>query len=483
MLRTFSGILQDRLTRYSSVAIAFAFALSGLMPIILVNSAGAAQLSQRNVVLSTSEPGENGSYTFNFEIKSSYALQGLIFQFCSTPLGSCSLPEGNGGGDEMNLSTATAGAFTGTNSTAFAKVTTDTGACDEADGGAAATMVCVNRTQPAAESATAPNDAKSFVVGSITNPGLATNTNNTQVYVRITTFSDTAFADDEDAGTVAASIVSQLIVSGRVQERLVFCVFALGDTPGSSATQGAVAGNMPDSCSAAEANDGTNVDLGVIDNSDVFASPVDNNPPSSLGNDKFGAAIINTNASSGVTMSYYATDGTGTDLLKAFRVPGAVCDDGNATFIGDQCFNSASGSGATITQGTELFGMQLACVVNSTTTTNGIGTTSNLGKAAGAYAYGSGTGGSVNSAYDAGRGTAPGASFDDGAGNDCEGGTTPALSDKVAWNTTTTAAPLISSDTVVDDEMVKFRYLVTASPTTPTGTYTVASTYIATPTF
>jgi hypothetical protein len=40
-----------------------------------------------------------------------------------------------------------------------------------------------------------------------------------------------------------------------------------------------------------------------------------------------------------------------------------------------------------------------------------------------------------------------------------------------------------SLPSVVDDEIIKLRFGATASATTPTGTYVVVTTYIATPTF
>lgn len=128
--------------------------------------------------------------------------------------------------------------------------------------------------------------------------------------------------------------------------------------------------------------------------------------------------------------------------------------------------------------------MQIVCVANSASTagfTNGtIGSTTNLGRFGGQYVNGSGSGGSYNTAYAGGRAGAND-SIADTATFDCQDDT--ATYTDYAWNPTSTAATLISSTTVVDDELVKFRYGATAAPTTPTGSYTVASTFIATPTF
>ena len=116
--------------------------------------------------------------------------------------------------------------------------------------------------------------------------------------------------------------------------------------------------------------------------------------------------------------------------------------------------------------------MQIACV-NTTR-----GTTNNVGKTGGIFVMGSGSGGSVNSAYNAGN--TIGTMAD--SGDDCENDTVNTVH-KYAWQDSGTAMAIIGSSSVIDDEMVKMRFGATANATTPTGTYTVASTFIATPTF
>ena len=487
MVNKLTGNLRASLRSSSNLAVALALALSGLMPIILTAQSSAAQLTSRSVAISTSQAAAaNTNYTFTFTTSAAQEIESMIFQFCNTPLGTCVLPgeavptvnNGTSDGTEIDVSgvTANAGAWVGTTNTdPFAEVTSDTNLCNDADGGSqVATMFCVERTEAINES----QGSKIFTITGITNPTIPSG-NNEEVYVRITTFSDSDFdsADIVDEGTVAAAIVNQLTVSGRIQERLIFCVYALNDTAGSNATVGTGVGELPTDCTAAETGT-TNVDIGVIDNTSIAYSPEDNAPPSSMGNDRFGAMTVNTNASSGVTIAYYASQGSGTNEQRAFRVSGATCDVSGTSLV-DQCFISANPASEAFTAGTERFGMQLACVVNNATAGATLGTTSNLGKTAGTYTFNDGTGGTINTAYDAGRTV----SFDD-VSDDCENdpsGTT--LSDEFAWNDSGTAEALISSDTVVDDEMVKLRFGATASATTPTGNYTVASTYIATPVF
>lgn len=464
--------------RVQYLLIAAVFSMAGLMPIVLQRVASAATLSSRSVSISTSQPDATGvSYLFSFTTQSSTTIQSLVFQFCDTPLGTCVLPGGATAPDKIDVSqvTASAGAFTGTSATAFADYTgVDAGACTEADGGSGvATMFCATRTDATSETA----GAKTFNITGISNPTIPSG-NNEEVYVRVSTYSDTAFATAVDDGTVAASIVNQLTVAGRVQERLVFCVFALDDAAGSSSTVGSAATNFPTNCSATEATASSNVDIGVVDNLSVARSPVANTPPSSLGNARFGAAMVNTNASLGVSVSYYATPATsGTNQLGAFRVAGASCN-ASASTLTDQCFRSAldnTNAGTTITTGNENFGMQIVCVTNSNTTT--AGTTANLG----AGGNGTGSGNTFRTAYANGA-TTLGTLEDTVATDDCENTEAGNL---YAWNDTpaSTAQAIIGASTVVDDELIKLRFGASAEATTPTGSYTVASTFIATATF
>ncbi len=455
MIKNHLDVAKMRVKRTSLMAVAIVMAVAGLVPLTFQGIANADTLATRSVTISTSQPSATGvSYSFSFTPTTSVVMQGLVFKFCTAPLGTCTLPTG------MNVGYATVayGSQSGFSQPAsFAEYSgANAGSCDGqgTSGDNTATTYCLTRTAGTAEDTA----AKTVVINTVTNPSIPSG-NNTTVYVRVGVYSDSTFTTLQHDGVVAASIVNQLTVIGRVQERLVFCVFALDDAAGSSATVGTAATNYPTSCSATEANASSVVDLGVIDNSSIAKAPVNNTPPSSTGNDRFGAAIVNTNASNGVAVAYYASQAaTGTNELRAFRVPGATCNVSGTSLV-DQCFVSASSSGETLTAGTERFGMQVACITNSTTQA-AAGTTSNLG--------------SVTAAYDGDSVIA------DTGSRDCQ---TAEVSDKFAWNATGTAVNLASSTTVVDDELIKMRFGATASATTPTGAYTVQSTYIATPTF
>lgn len=478
--------LREKTRDASLLVVAAVMAVSGAAPFILQGQANAATLTARKVTITTSQEGATAvGYDFDFTTVTSSAIRGLIFQFCSTPLGTCTLPGDTPGNEatddnvELDAAAATvsSGGWTGTSGTNFTtEVTADTGQCTSADGGSqVANMYCVTRAEGTVETP----GAKSFVVSGVTNPMIPTG-NNEEVYVRVYTYSQADFASGNllDEGTVAAAIVNQLQVTGRVQERLVFCVYALDDTAASTAA-GSGAGVLPTNCAADEANDpilGSNVDIGVITESAIARAPVDDNPPADLGNDTIGAAQVNTNASGGVSVTYYATTAGAVNEDRAFRATAADVCNVSGTSLVDQCFISASTAGETfVVDGTdqERFGMNIVCVVNSNTNT--AGTTSNLGTGN----VGAGTGNTFNTAYANGDTTRT--QLEDTAGDDCENNA--GETDVYAWNDTGTAEPLIGSSTVVDDELIKLRFAALAQATTPTGTYTVNSTFIATPTF
>lgn len=440
--------LRRKLHNYAIYIQAAVLLLAALTPLFISTDAQAAQLLNRKVTISTSKADATSvAYNFEFNVPTATPIQGIVFDFCTTPNGTCTKPTG------MNISHPTVSsalAGTWTASTAFAEYTgADSGACTDHDGAAASTQYCVNRTSATNESGT-----RQYNVTGVTNPSIAGGTSNTPVYVRIalynnSTFTGTAVHD----GVVAASINQQLTVTGRVLERLIFCVAAISDVSTSDTNE------LPDNVAACASENNTVVDLGVIDNTTTAKSPVPSNPPTTQGNNRYGIAMVNTNSAGGIAVTYFAEpDAGGTNQTTAFRVPGAACNASAATLT-DQCFQSAGAGGTTITTGTEGFGLSIPCIManNGSTVDNLSSTTMNLSAAA---AYNS------------------------------EGTTTPAanceVSDagtKYAWNTTGTATTLASSSAPVDNEIVKMRFAATASTTTPAGAYTVTSTYIATPTF
>lgn len=444
--------LKNRLRRLHYVFVAALFTLALVLPLMVSNTAGAEALTQRSVTISSSEGDATGvSYDFSFDIATSVAVQGILLEFCTTALGACTLPT------SMDVQGSTA---VGTESWSESDDAwevyggADAGDCDQ---GVNAYQLCLERVDTDAETV----DTKTVEITGVENPTLAGNFTN--VFVRISLYSDTAYATTEHDGTVAAAIVRQITVNGRVAERLDFCVGAVLDDNAGTAGEDTEIEAIGDNSVCTDLPGDTVVDIGVLDDSAVYISPVDADPITGA-NGHYGVAAVKTNASNGVVVSFYAEE-TGsvtagdTDHLRAFRVAPTDCetDQTSGAGLNDQCFRSADSAGEDFgalsgaTQ--ERFGMQVTCFEQNDGTRS---TTTAL---------------TANADY---------ASGDTSSGVDCEAADDDT---NLAWNETGTAADLASSGGVVDDELIKFNFGATTSSTTPTGAYTVLSTYIATATF
>jgi len=168
------------------------------------------------------------------------------------------------------------------------------------------------------------------------------------------------------------------------------------------------------------------------------------------GNACNGAAMVQTNASNGVAITYFAEQDTSSGKLK---VPGATCSGTSST---DQCFND-SGTQAPFTAGAEDYGMDV-----SGTNCNGTTTT----------AYSCDMSSGTNQLH---------------ATSGYIGNTLTAYGDTngFAWTDTGFTSPtqIAASSGPVDNESVVLKFAATPGITTPTGTYSVVSDYIATSTF
>jgi hypothetical protein len=410
-----------KLTNHWTIKLVAVVLLLGiLVPALSFMQVDAAQLTSRSVTIDKSYINATDvEWIFGYNMPDTTNTKaGIIYRFCTTPLGTCTVPTGmNLGGD-----TVTHDAQSGwpTNATNFALVTADTGDCQETTN--STYEICFSRDEAVATGTT--GGAVTHTISGITAPS-----SNQTVYVRVFIYSDDDFqsGDATDEGVVASAFVNQLTVTARVQERLVFCVGTL------------------DANSASDCTDisGTTEDLGAVDFLDVCitgpTNPCTTNNPSDT---DASFAMIATNAQEGVLVTYYAeqdTTGGAADHLGALRIPGADCDTVPSSI--DQCFNSVGTTQAAIVAGTENFGM----TISSVDTSNG-GLTTNLTR---------------DADYD-GDGTASGG---------------------WAWDETGSVDTIATSNSVLDNEMLVIRFAATAALTTPTGQYSVTSTYVATPTF
>ncbi len=387
----------------------------------LTQVSAAGQLTSRSVTISSSATSAaSQTYTYGFSIATAGQVQGIKFMACTTPLNTCTAPTG------MTIDAGTEASRSGwSGATTFTRDATGANDCAPA-----ANILCIKRTDTTSESG-----AKTLGWNTQTNPS-----SNQTVYFRLTTYTTNTWTAGSivDTGTVAAAYVNQLVISAAVQENLVFCV---GTT---------------DAASANDCTDisGSTVNLGIVDSTAVSVSPVAVSPNG--GNNVNGLAMIRTNGFNGTVVQFYSEQNTSSGALK---VAGAACSGSSTT---DQCFNSApstmsNGTGSAVVAGTEKFGM----TVSSIDTSNG--STTNLNRVANWNGDGA-------------------------SGGSCTTASPPSSSTNCwAWNDTTTPVTIASSTAssvkVLDDEMIVMRFAATAASTTPTGSYAVTTTYIATPTF
>ena len=435
---------------------------AGIAPVFMTQQVGAAQMTPRKVTISTSEASETlVDYTFNFTWLTASDIEGIIFEFCNAPLGTCVLPTGMDVDSDIT-SIGTGGqapsGFPGTGTFAEGTAQND---CNDF-GGSGDTQYCVSRAELASATGTG-----TFTIKGITNPSISTTYST--VYVRVFLYNNSTFSSASSGqvhyGTVAAAIVRQLTAVGRVAERLKFCVGALTDDE--TAPNGET---VPTDCDTGFPSS-TLVDLGIIDNVSVTAAPVEPSVANAnLANDNYGLLGVNTNASNGVVISYFPevasqVSASDTDQLRAFRVIPTDCSS-TASSTTDQCFVSDS-AGSTISFGSEEFGMAVACI-------NEQGSTANFKPV---------NSGVIGAAYigDNDFDEESVASVTSNCDNETFSGYTWGFD--TSGNPATLAHTTNSTGKVVDDEMLKIRFGATSSATTPTGTYTVIITYIATATF
>jgi hypothetical protein len=427
------GLLRRRVL----VAVAaIALLLASLLPAFVSGGmVSAAQLTERKITLSSSKVGQTSvTYAASFKVASTTSILGIALEICqNSPLIGQSCTTTNG---VTNTPTSgTIGVSKNGGAAVNFTVDVDTVGTDSSSTGrlllthaTGITGLVAGDTITFSFSATNPSGTASTVGAAGT------------FYGRFVTYATEADLDTYtsaspgthiDDGGVALSTAKQLTVNARVQEQLEFCVGSIAGTIDTDA-------EAPANCSDAVFTGGTNdntVDIGVVDSTAAAISPV---AATSGGDDQNGAIMIRTNAVNGAVVSYFAEQNNSSGALK---VPGASCSPPSTT---DQCFNSA---GATITSfatAGEKFGMTIGTVLRPTgsSTTNLVETPNYNGDGTAATGF--------------------------------------------AWVDTGPSSPTTiatSSNTVLDYEMLVLRFAARAAATTPTGSYTVTSTYIATSTF
>ncbi len=238
-----------------SAAVALLAIVTIISPFVLVGTSQAAQITGRKVTLSTSA---GGATSVQYDLVTAAlpttgtAVKSVSLTACTTASGTCTTPSGF-----VNSSSTLVSQPTGLGAASGWTVNTAT----------AGSLRIVN-----AANATNPSGSVAISWGGITNPSAT----NTTFYLRMTTYSDSAWTTAVDTGTIAVSTANQITVTASVDESLTFCTGTSGITN--------------TSCAGAT---GSSVALGTITPS-----------TSGTGTSQIG---VTTNASSGYVITYNGT--------------------------------------------------------------------------------------------------------------------------------------------------------------------------------
>lgn len=225
--------LNRTIQRSGYAAAAFAIAFAALLPALLAPlNASAAQVTARNIKMSTSAISTAAQYEINFTTATTSTIQGVVVDFCAeSPIignATCTKPTGMTVGSTFSSQTGlTAGTWTGS--------TIQSGK----------TLVVSNGSGASVSSGQAV---------SITVTGFTNSSTTGTFYARIFTFASTAGANAYTSGTpgthvddggVALSTADSIGVTATVQESLTFCVSlaAPGNGCTSTSTPSIILGN------------------------------------------------------------------------------------------------------------------------------------------------------------------------------------------------------------------------------------------------
>lgn len=313
--------------RRSTLAIA-AFALFGAWvvgdAVLFTHHAAAAQITARKLTLSSSANGNitlgaagsgtNGAqtqHTLDFTVGTTGTVGSIEFLYCTTPLPgtTCTAPTG--------MDASTVASIGGTSASGWSL-----GTAGNAPG---ASRLRITRT------AASMTGAQQFIFG--TGSGGASDRiknptgDNSTFFIRITTFSDTAWTTAVDQGTVANSTAQQIDITAKVQEVLNFSVGSTVTAPTAS-------------CAAFS-------DSGAL----TLGDPSEGTLSFSQAYDAHSYFRVSTNANGG-TIIYYSGDTlkSGSNSIAAIGASAASSAVGTSQFgLGIDSTDTQSGSGHSFT--------------------------------------------------------------------------------------------------------------------------------------
>lgn len=389
------------LSRLVPLAMAL-FMLSALASaVIQPPSASAAQLTDRNLTLSSSANGtintdiagnavsagaggngEKAKHTISFDIGETGNVGSILLMYCTTPIAgtTCTTPTG--------LSTNTIDSATGfntqtgfsTNNFSVDTTTSNPTGCNGGSAGSRENCIMINRGAAASE--TAGTDITIGFGGTsgeyVTNP----TTDNETFFIRIQTYSTTTYTTPRDKGTVASSTAQQVDITAKVQEKLNFSVSTTYNAPDGTCSDfttssGALAlgdaNGVLDSGTQYDAHSWFRISTNSVLGAKVFYSgdtlkdgandinALSSEVTTAAGSEQFGLALnsgeaghsfthlvsnVNYNEGNGAlgTAKFnYATTSTATPVEIAASPDIVACDTGAVRYIGNIATNTPAG--------------------------------------------------------------------------------------------------------------------------------------------
>lgn len=273
------------------------------------------QMGARSATATTLKAGTNANYSISITPGTTGTIGSIKFEICDSPLESVSCaasltPSTNSKGASMASTTLSGPTGTGWTGGTW-------GSGGTTGPGTSGTSIKFTNSG----TAVSPTNAQPGVwtLNTVLNP----EGNNQKYYLRVTTYSDTAYTTAVDFGAMALQTAQDVVVSATVQESLTFCT-------GGTVTAG---------CSS--------VGSGSVSLSTGNAScPILGTSYSCTGTSQMAAA---TNASSGYTITYKGTTFTGpSDTITQTGEPGAPTITGTKQFGLAITSKTGSGTGGVI---------------------------------------------------------------------------------------------------------------------------------------
>ena len=192
-----------------SVFMLFSLLLFFYALVAITGEAYAAQITNRSLSVSSSQPGVTATWTYKMSLSRITPVQSIRFQMCTTAIGACTVPTGwTNAGSSSGGSVGIGNGFSG----------------DKSMSDSLAVKSSTNVTLPSVT-------PSSVVFNTVTNP-----TTTATYFVRITTYSDATYTTLIDDGVVASSTATQIDLTTKVNEVLNFSVSASASAPGSNCT-------------------------------------------------------------------------------------------------------------------------------------------------------------------------------------------------------------------------------------------------------